>query len=252
MSSGSAWRGQCGAVWATVEKQRVAAPIACRVLAHEPRRVLGDRVGVVVDRSLRVVRGREFNGFVVLGEGDRIVEAAGAVDRAVEAVEAALSRPVVCRCEFVVAAPVAHVARDVPLARHVRAVTHGPQRFGDGDRIGREIAPVSRQPVVPHHVAHAGLVRVEAGQQGRAGRAAAGRVVEVAEAQAVRGQKIEVGGVDLAAVAAEVGEAHVVRHDEDDVGPWGVVSVPPQPRAVRPIAATVRAERVAAAEHLHG
>ena len=202
-----------------VEEERIVASFALRVVTHEARRVLGDCVRVVVDGGLGVVRRREFHGFVVFGEGDRVVEAAGAMNRAVETVEAALPRPVVSRGEFVVAAPVAHVTSDVPLPRHVGAVAGLAECLGDRHRVGGEVAAVSRQPVVAHHVADAGLVRVEAGQQGRAGRAAACRVVEVAETQAVRGQQVEVGRVDLAAVAAQVGEAHVVRHDEDDVGP---------------------------------
>ena len=202
-----------------VEEERIVAALALRVVAHEARRVLGDCVRVVVDGGFGVVRRREFDGFVVFGEGDRVVEAAGAMNRAVEAVEAALPRPVVSRGEFVVAAPVAHVTSDVPLPRHVGAVAGLAERLGDRHRVGGEVAAVSRQPVVAHHVADAGLVSVEAGQQGRTGRAAAGRVVEVAEAQAVGGQAIQVRSSDLAAVAAQVGEAHVVRHDEDDVGP---------------------------------
>ena len=43
------------------------------------------------------------------------------------------------------------------------------------------------------------------------------RVVELREAQPVRRQPVEVRRLDLAAVAAEVGEAHVVVEDQDDV-----------------------------------
>ena len=44
------------------------------------------------------------------------------------------------------------------------------------------------------------------------------RVVELREAQAAGGQLVEVGRGDLAAVAADVAEAHVVHQDDDDVG----------------------------------
>jgi hypothetical protein len=86
-----------------------------------------------------------------------------------------------------------------------------------------EIAAIAGKigTVVGHHVPHAGLVRIEAGEQARPRRATARGVVELREAEAVGGECVECGRVDLAAVAAEIGEAHVVGEDDDDVGLLG-------------------------------
>jgi len=43
------------------------------------------------------------------------------------------------------------------------------------------------------------------------------RVVKLREAHAIRREPIEVWCVDLAAVAAEIGEAHVIHHDQQEV-----------------------------------
>ncbi len=75
------------------------------------------------------------------------------------------------------------------------------------------------------HMANAALVGIETGEQRGAGGTAPAVVVELGEAEAVRGEFVEIGGVDFAAVTADVREAHVVGHDEDDVGafrPGGV------------------------------
>ena len=50
-----------------------------------------------------------------------------------------------------------------------------------------------------------------------AGGAAAGGVVELGEAHAAAREAIQIGGVDLASIAAEIGVAHVVGQDEEDV-----------------------------------
>ena len=47
---------------------------------------------------------------------------------------------------------------------------------------------------------------------------AAGRVVELRVADAVGGQRVEIGRGDFAAVAAGVGEAHVVGEKDQKVG----------------------------------
>ena len=56
------------------------------------------------------------------------------------------------------------------------------------------------------------------GQQGGAGGAATGGVVEVSELEPTRRQPVQVGGGDLAAVATYIGVAHIIGQDEDDVG----------------------------------
>ena len=60
-------------------------------------------------------------------------------------------------------------------------------------------------------------MRVEPGQERSARRTAAARVVELGEAQPVFRERVEVRRGDLGTVAPEVGEAHVVDQDHDDV-----------------------------------
>ena len=66
------------------------------------------------------------------------------------------------------------------------------------------------------------LMGVKAGKQGRPRGTAARAVVELAESDAPLGQAVEVRRGDLRAVAADVREAHVVGHNQDDVGPSGL------------------------------
>jgi hypothetical protein len=63
----------------------------------------------------------------------------------------------------------------------------------------------------------ASLAAPAAAEEADAAAVALGGVVELGEAQAASGEFVEVGRFDLAAVAAEVGEAHVVGHDEEEV-----------------------------------
>jgi hypothetical protein len=46
-----------------------------------------------------------------------------------------------------------------------------------------------------------------------------GRVVELREAQPFRGQAVEIRRLDLAAVAADIGETHVIDENKQDVRP---------------------------------
>src|SRR5262249_42708506 len=147
---------------------------------------------------------------VVAHQRRRVVKTAGADDGAVIAVEAALQRPVVLGAARLV------VPGDVPLADRVGAIPGRLKGFGDGNAIAVQVAAVTVETLVLHHVADAGLVWIKAGEQTGAGRAAAGGVVELREAQAAGGEGVEVGRRDLAAVAAEVGVAHVVGQDYYD------------------------------------
>ena len=64
-----------------------------------------------------------------------------------------------------------------------------------------------------------GLVRVQAGQQGRPRGAAAGRIVGLGEAQAAAGEPVDVWSPDLAAEGARVRVAHVIYENHDDIRP---------------------------------
>ena len=66
--------------------------------------------------------------------------------------------------------------------------------------------------------AHAHGVVVAAGEQAGPGGRADGGGVEVGEAQTAGGQAVEGGRLDVGAEAPQLGEAHVVEHDEHDVG----------------------------------
>jgi len=196
-----------------------AAPLCSRmyplVLADVPHGVIVDRVGVVERLGLvfRVRVGRDHR--VVARQRVGVEEAARSVDRAVEAVVPALQGPIVL-------GPVGlGLFRDVPLAGHVGRVARALEGLGDGDAAAVEVAAVSVEPAVVHHMPDAGLVRVEPAHEARASRAAAGGVVEVREPQPVGGQTVEARRVDLTAVAPDVRVTHVIRHDQDDVGLLG-------------------------------
>ena len=191
--------------------------MVARVLADELGRVIADRVGVVVffGAILRVVGHGEER--VVADEGAGVPETAGPLNGAVVAVEAALERPVVTlRLGFGGVA-----GREVPLARDVVPVAGGLEDFGHRHAPPAEFAAIGIDAVVVQHVADAGLMRVEAGEERGARGTAAGGIVEVREAQAAGGERIEIGRGDLAAEAADVGIAHIVGEDEDDVGALG-------------------------------
>ena len=86
--------------------------------------------------------------------------------------------------------------------------------------VAREIVLIARQIQGPRrHPSHAGLVRIEPGQQRRAGGAAPRAVIELRHPHAFGGDSIDVGRRDLAAEAADVAVAHVVGEDQDDVRP---------------------------------
>ncbi len=187
------------------------------VLVEVADGVVRQSVGVVV--GLGLVFGIVDRGDVLVlpAEGRGVVEAAGAGDGPVELVEAPLDGPV-----RLVAAR-GDLRGDVPLAAHVGAVAGDAEDFGEGDRFAVERAAVAVVSAVVGHVADARLVGVEPREEGGAGRAAAGGVVELAEADAAGGEGVGGGGLDLAAVAADVRVAHVVAQDDDDVGAAGQV-----------------------------
>src|SRR5262245_16849147 len=81
-----------------------------------------------------------------------------------------------------------------------------------------ELSLVAGELEVFSHVAHARLMGVKAGHQSSPRGTAAGGIEEVGEAQAVLGEFVEIGRFDLAAVAADVRVAQIVRENDDDVG----------------------------------
>ena len=98
----------------------------------------------------------------------------------------------------------------VPLAGVITAIAEGLQ-------ILRKEAGVAGNLAGRHDVA-GGLLRVLAGEQATAGGSATGCGVGLREAESAGGKAVEVGSVDVAAVAAGVGEAHVIGEDEEEIG----------------------------------
>ena len=112
----------------------------------------------------------------------------------------------------------------MPLAGHVGAIACRLEGFRNGDAVAIQISAVTIKAVIAHHVTDSCLVRVEPCEQRGAGGAATAGVVKLGEANPVLGESVEMGCLNFPAIASDVGPAHVIRHDEDDVGLfWGGV-----------------------------
>ena len=178
--------------------------------AHKAHAMVGPVVGgVVVGRVLVDWRER-----VVVDDARRKEIAGLAFHEAIELVEAALARPALVRRGA--------VGRVVPFADADRGVAASPQRFGDGGCGQRHVARIARKAgIVGGQPAGCYRMRIAAGEQGRArGRADRMRGV-VVKAQPAGGNRVDVGRLDVGAIAAEIGKAHVVHVDDDDVGAAG-------------------------------
>ncbi len=132
--------------------------------------------------------------FRVLDGG--VEEIAGAIPEAVRLVKATIEWPV------------RFAAAIVPFAADASLVASEFHRFAESDHL-----------VVDQFNAASALSRVEAREQCRSGGGAFGVVVELSEAQAVGCHFVEIGSLDdFGAVGPNVGPAHVVDHDQDDIG----------------------------------
>ena len=182
----------------------------------DPRnRVLADGVGVVEIRGVGTDEG------LAVHQRVRIPERTGTVQRAKEVVEPPLRRRWPTRfasAPGVGALSVVGVA-DMPLAGQEGSVARALENLGYGHATLVQVALVGlRGPGKRRgHPTNARLMRVETRQEGRARWAAARRVVHLRIAQAVAAERVECRRADLGAEAADVGEAHVVCEDEQDV-----------------------------------
>ena len=153
-------------------------------------------VGELGDAFVVVAEGPDFPTFE-LGVGlVGIEEIAAAVPEAVRLLET----PVVGES--------AGLAAVVPLPTHARGIAREAEALAEGDHVFRE------ELFLPL----AAVAWVEPGEEGSTRRGALGVVVELRELHPLGGESVDVRRVDLAPVAADVGPAHVVRHDEEDVG----------------------------------
>ena len=112
----------------------------------------------------------------------------------------------------------------MPFARHEGEVTRIGQQLGQGRHAVIEEAFVTRFATLAfgQHLlmgAEPGDMRIGAGEQHGACRSAGGGGVEIREAQARRGQRVEMGGGDLAAECPDVGKAQIVGDDHQKIGP---------------------------------
>ena len=176
--------------------------------------VLNGPVGQVGAEVVAVLDGsRRSDGVVVVVEGrDELVRFAAV--KPVPAIESAGQRPRRARRRHVRLV----FGAQVPLADGVGGVPVRSQDLRQEAVLARRPAPVPREARGQvGNAAHAAAVMVpardQAGARGRAER----RRVEVAEPEAIGGQGVDLWRVDVGAVAAELREAHVVEHDDDDV-----------------------------------
>ncbi len=145
----------------------------------------------------------------------RIPLAGVAAEKAVEALEAAPDRPPVERA----GGGLLVARRQVVLPDHERAVAVLDQHLGEKAVLERDHAVVSR--VAARQLRDGGhrvAVVVAPGDDARPARRAQRRRVHVVVAQAVRRERVEAGRLDRAAVAAELAEPGVVKHDEQHIG----------------------------------
>ena len=188
-----------------------------RAVRPDRDRVVDEPDGVVDQVLAQVVallRGRRGLHVVVVVHQVRGELVGLPFEEPVEAVEAALQRPLVegpgGRC-------VLH-GREVPLAHGERGVALVTQHLGHGGGVVGDLpAHVGVAAVEVGDGAHAHGVVVAARQQRGAGGRAQRRDVEVGVADAVGRQGVDVGCGELGAVAAEVGEPGVVEQDDDHV-----------------------------------
>ena len=187
-----------GGVGQVVEKRAAAFGVT----ADGINGVIGEGVGGVEivgelgDAFVVVAEGPDFPTFE-LGVGlVGIEEIAAAVPEAVRLLESS------------VVWEGSRFAAVVPLPTHARGIAREAEALAEGDHVFRE------ELFLPL----AAVAWVEPGEEGSTRRGALGVVVELRELHPLGGEAVDVRRVDLAAVAADVGPAHVVRHDEEDVG----------------------------------
>ena len=100
---------------------------------------------------------------------------------------------------------------DMPFSGVVGAIAGRLKQAWKKDGPVRANAPVSSAGGNARHAVPPNLLGVEARQQCPPRRPAARRVVELGELQPICGNGIEMRGLDLSAITAEIGESKVIR-----------------------------------------
>ena len=204
----------CGGVGHVEEEGLVL--LRAGILINETHRVVADRIRIIILLRLVLRIGKRRDHRIITRQRPRIIKAARSSDRAVEAVKAALQRPVELRA-------FGHcMLRDVPFAHRISPVTRRFQHLCDGHAALVQIPPIPLLPTILHHVPNPRLMRIQPRQQRRPRGAAAPGIVELTEPYTALRQPVKIRRLNLPAVAPEIREAHVIRHDEDDVGRCGL------------------------------
>ena len=168
----------------------------------------------VLAEVVTLLRGARRLYLVVVVHQVRIPLAGVAAQEPVEALEAAAERPPVERaCARLLVA-----RRQVILPDHERAVAVLDEHLGQEAVLERDDAVVSRVAAGQlRDGGHRVAVMVAAGDDARTARRAQRSRVHVAVAQPVRGERVEAGGLDRAAVTAQLAVPGVIQHDEQHV-----------------------------------
>ncbi len=186
---------------------------AVRVVEAEVAELGDGLVGQVGVEVVALLRGRRRLDVVLVAHQVGRPLVGLAVEEAVVALETEPGRPGVERAVGPLVA-----WGEVPLADGRRRVAPVEEHLGEGAGGVGDLARVAR--IVDGHVGqhpHADAVVVAPREQrGARGRAHRGGV-EVREAQTPLGQAIEVRGLEVRPVAAQLGEPEVVEHDDHDV-----------------------------------
>ena len=195
-----------------IKKERLLILLAC-VIGHVFHGVIGERIREV--KPLRLVFGISVprETFVVALKilGVEIMRTSR--DYAVVMIKSALQRPVVF---FAV---VFRVEREMPFADSVCAVTRRTQHLCNRHATIVQFALITSVATIRCHVPNACLMRIQTRHQRRSRGAATTGIVKLREAKPLARELVEIRRADFAAVTTQITPTHVIRKDNDDVGP---------------------------------
>jgi len=196
MSSAGACNGKCGAVKARYRKK---GRLSSRVAARKSSAMIGKGVGAVELAGLiRSPQPVFWQTYVVL----RLEKVRVARQQSIKLIETADDRARV---------------PEMPLTAHQGAIVRASRHFGQRHAAVVQVTEIAGQLAVSGHQADPGLMRIQAGQQACAGRAATRGVVHLRQTNPVGCEGVEVRRTNLAAEATDVGEAEVIGKYQYDI-----------------------------------